>query len=144
MTDADADARPVELELEVALRSRDFDGLGHVNQAVYHELLEEARVAFIRAAVPGGLFFVLARVELDHRGEISHGHDAVLVATRLVRVGRSSVEVAHELRLREGALAAEGRSVLVAWDPARRASRPFTDAERAALQAPGVQSRAAG
>ena len=58
-----------------------------------------------------------------------------------MRVGRSSVEVVHELRARDGALAAEGRSVLVAWDPARRGSRPFTDAERTALQAPGAARR---
>ena len=70
------DQEPTAIEIEVALRSRDFDGLGHVNQAVYHELLEEARIAFFRAAVPDGLFFVLARVELDHRGEIARGHDA--------------------------------------------------------------------
>jgi acyl-CoA thioester hydrolase len=123
------------VELQVALRSRDFDQLGHVNQAVYHELLEEARIAFFRAAVPDGLLFVLARVELEHRGEVSRGHDAVAVSTRLERIGRSSVEVSHELRVPGGPLAAEGRSVLVAWDPAARGSRPFTDAERAALRA---------
>jgi acyl-CoA thioester hydrolase len=130
--DGDATAH---MTIEVGLRSRDFDQLGHVNQAVYHELLEEARIAFFRAAVPDGLLFVLARVELDHRGEVARGHDRVLVGTRLVRIGRSSVEVAHELRVPGGPVAAEGRSVLVAWDPALRASRPFTDAERAGLEA---------
>ena len=119
---------------EVALRSRDFDGLGHVNQAVYHELLEEARIALFRAAVPDGLFFVLARVELDHRGEIARGEDRVVIGTRVVRVGRSSVEVVHDLRVPGGPVVAEGRSILVAWDPRRRGSRPLTDAERAGLR----------
>jgi acyl-CoA thioester hydrolase len=123
------------MTIEVRLRSRDFDQLGHVNQAVYHELLEEARVAFFRVAVPAGLLFVLARVELDHRGEVARGHDRVLVSTSLLRVGRSSAEVAHELRLPDGAVVAEGRSILVAWDPAQRRSRAFTDVERAGLQA---------
>jgi acyl-CoA thioester hydrolase len=76
---------------------------------------------------------VLARVELDHRQEIRRDHGPVTVALRVEAVGRSSVTVWHEIRRADGAVAAEGRSVLVAWDRDARHSRPLTDAERAAL-----------
>jgi acyl-CoA thioesterase FadM len=50
-----------------------------------------------------------------------------------VGVGRASVTVAHALGRHDGEVAADGRSVLVAWDRDARRSRPLTDTERAAL-----------
>ena len=124
-----------EIRIDVELRWRDLDFLGHLNQAVYHELLEEGRGALFEqlGALDGGFFFVLARVELDHRQEIRRDHGPVTVALRVEAVGRSSVSVAHEIVRADGAVAAEGRSVLVAWDRDARRSRPLTDAERSAL-----------
>lgn len=124
-----------EIRIDVELRWRDLDFLGHLNQAVYHELLEEGRGALFEqlGALDGGFFFVLARVELDHRQEIRRDHGPVTVALRVEAVGRSSVSVAHEIIRADGAVAAEGRSVLVAWDREARRSRPLTDAERSAL-----------
>ena len=124
-----------EIRIDVELRWRDLDFLGHLNQAVYHELLEEGRGALFEqlGALDGGFFFVLARVELDHRQEIRRDHGPVTVALRVEAVGRSSVTVAHEIVRADGAVAAEGRSVLLAWDRDARRSRPLTDAERSAL-----------
>jgi acyl-CoA thioester hydrolase len=124
-----------EISIEVELRWRDLDFLGHLNQAVYHELLEEGRGALFEqlGALDGGFFFVLARVELDHRQEIRRDHGPVTVALRVESVGRSSVSVAHEIVRSDGAVAAQGRSVLVAWDRDARRSRPLTGAERSAL-----------
>ena len=124
-----------EIRIDVELRWRDLDFLGHLNQAVYHELLEEGRGALFEqlGALDGGFFFVLARVELDHRQEIRRDHGPVTVALRVEAVGRSSVSVAHEIIRADGAVAAEGRSVLVAWDRDARRSRPLSDAERSAL-----------
>ena len=124
-----------EIRIDIELRWRDLDFLGHLNQAVYHELLEEGRGALFEqlGALDGGFFFVLARVELDHRQEIRRDHGPVTVALRVEAVGRSSVTVAHEIVRADGAVAADGRSVLVAWDREARRSRPLTDAERSAL-----------
>jgi acyl-CoA thioester hydrolase len=124
-----------EIRIDIELRWRDLDFLGHLNQAVYHELLEEGRGALFEqlGALDGGFFFVLARVELDHRQEIRRDHGPITVALRVEAVGRSSVSVAHEIIRADGAVAAEGRSVLVAWDRDARRSRPLTDAERSAL-----------
>jgi len=124
-----------ETRIEIDLRWRDLDFLGHLNQSVYHELLEEGRGALFEqlGALDGGFFFVLARVELDHRQEIRRDQSPVTVTMRIESVGRSSVAVAHEIVRADGLLAAEGRSVLVAWDRDARRSRPLTEGERAAL-----------
>jgi len=117
------------------LRRRDLDELGHVNQSVYHELLEEARGALFAPLIEqsGGFAFVLARIELDYRHEVRLADREVEIATRVVKLGRTSVTVTHEIRLPDGTLAAEGTSVLVAWDGEARRSRPLSEAERAVL-----------
>lgn len=124
-----------EFRIEVDVRWRDLDFLGHMNQSVYHELLEEGRGALFDrlGLIDDGFFFVLARVELDHRHEILHSHSPATVALRVEAVGRSSVTVAHEIALPDGTVAAEGRSILVAWDRDARGARPLTEVERAKL-----------
>jgi acyl-CoA thioester hydrolase len=111
-----------------------MDMLGHLNQAVYHELLEEGRGALV-ALLPGGehFRFVLARVELDYRHEVRRDHERVDVTTRVERVGRTSITAAQTIALPDGTVAAEGISILVAWDPEARGSRELSEAERAAL-----------
>jgi acyl-CoA thioester hydrolase len=137
------DSWPVASGLEhrvyVQLRWRDMDMLGHLNQSVYHELLEEGRVALMTEIVRriagdqslGG--FVLAHVDLDYHAEVRRDHGEVEVVVRVARVGTSSLSLEHEVRLPDGRVAASGNTVLVAWDLVTRGKRPLTEAELAAL-----------
>jgi len=126
---------PVRIELP--LRHRDMDELGHVNQAVYHELLEDVRSAMFRSALPDLPFtgYVLARVELDYRREVRITDGHLIGECSVADVGRSRIELSNRLLLPGGDVAVEGRAVLVAWDEQERRSRPLTDDERAALVA---------
>jgi acyl-CoA thioester hydrolase len=120
-----------------------MDMLGHLNQSVYHELLEEGRAALmteiVRRAgeehVHGA--FVVAHVDLDYRAEVRKDHAQVEVVVRLARVGKSSLHLEHEVKLPDGTVAASGTTVLVAWDPVRRSKRTLSEAELAALGDPG-------
>jgi acyl-CoA thioester hydrolase len=128
----------LEHSLRVQLRWRDMDMLGHLNQSVYHELLEEGRAALIteiarRVGNPAHGAYVLAHVDLDYRHEVRKDHGEVEVTARLVRVGNSSLHLEHEIRLLDGTLAASGNTVLVAWDPTTRGKRMLTEAELAVL-----------
>jgi acyl-CoA thioester hydrolase len=125
-----------ETRLRVPLRRRDVDELGHLNQAVYHELLEEGRAALFAPVREDDAFnFALVRIELDYRREVRLADGAVEVVARVAAIGRTSVTVTHEIVLGDGTVAAEGRSVLVAWDRSRRRSRELTERERARLGA---------
>jgi acyl-CoA thioester hydrolase len=132
---------PFEHSVRVQLRWRDMDMLGHLNQSVYHELLEDGRGAFMTELVRRTAddhshgAFVIAHVDLDYHREVRKDHEAVDIVVRLARVGTSSLHLDHEIRLPDGAVAASGSTVLVAWDPAIRGKRPLTDAERASLSA---------
>src|SRR5947209_9080716 len=70
----------VEHRVRVQLRWRDMDMLGHLNQSVYHELLEEARAALMievvrRVGVDHAHgSFVLAHVDLDYHAEVRKDH----------------------------------------------------------------------
>src|SRR3954454_8597382 len=126
-----SDSTGAEIRIRVPIRWRDLDTLGHLNQAVYHELLEEGRAALVDKLRGEEEFaFVLARVELDYRNEVRREHGAVNVISRVASVGRSSIELVNAILLDDGTVVAEGRSVLVAWDRAARRSRPLTGDER--------------
>ena len=125
-------------EKRIEIRWRDLDALRHVNNAVYATYLEEARDEwFVRALGPGGNFwdYVLARVAIDFRRELTQDDEALVVRTRLVRIGTSSLTFREEIVSLAGWVAAEAESP--SWSPATatRPSRPFTDAERANLSA---------
>lgn len=122
-----------EHRVVVGLRWRDLDLLGHLNQSVYHELLEEGRAGLFGALGRASFPFVLVRVELDHHHEVRRDHGSVDVVSRVERVGTKSVTLAQSIVLPDETVAASGSSVLVAWDPQARGSRAMTDAERAAL-----------
>jgi acyl-CoA thioester hydrolase len=135
--------QPVAAELEhsvrVQLRWRDMDMLGHLNQSVYHELLEEGRAALMTEIVRRAGSdhahgtFVLVHVDLDYHREVRKDHREVEVVVRLTEVGNTSIRMRHEIRLPDGSLAASGTTILVAWDPAQRGKRALSDAERTAL-----------
>jgi acyl-CoA thioester hydrolase len=130
-------AEGLEHTVRVQLRWRDMDMLGHLNQSVYHELLEEGRIALIADLMGrvdgerGG--FVIAHVDLDYHAEVRKDHGEVDIVVRVGSVGTSSIELDHEIRLLDGRLAASGKSILVAWDLVARTKRSLSDAERAAL-----------
>lgn len=127
---------PVDALTEVTtkLRYRDLDMLGHVNQSVYHVLLEDARIGFLRSLFGNGARFVVARVELDYRHELRYSDGAVTIATAVQGVGRSSVILQSRMTTPTGALSAEAVTVLVAWDTEQRRSRALTADERSLLE----------
>ena len=126
------DSSSPEARVSVIVRWRDLDMLGHLNQSVYHEYLEEGRAALFQQ-LGLDMPFVLARVELDYRHEVRRDHGTVEIVTRPAKVGRTSITVENEIVLGDGTVAATGTAVLVAWDPRQRSSRVITDAERELL-----------
>ena len=126
-------SEPREVRVRLSIRWRDLDLLGHVNQSVYHELLEEGRGALFARLEEHSFPFVLVHVEIDYRNEVRRDHGWIEVVSRVGRVGGKSVTIEERIERSDGVVATEGRSVLVAWDPAARASRELSAGERAAL-----------
>jgi acyl-CoA thioester hydrolase len=109
-----------------------------VNNAVYLNFLEEVRDAWVEQVLgpvsTDTWHFVLARVAIDFRSELTQADGAVLVRCRLDSIGRSSLRTREEIAKLDGMLSAEVESVIVPRDPGTGASRPLTEEERAALE----------
>lgn len=124
-------------EKRIEIRWRDVDAFRHVNNAVYATYLEECRDELfeqVLARVGDPWDYVLARVAIDFRRELTQEDAEVVVRCAIARVGRSSIALREEIRTRDGELSAEAEAVLVARDPVTGRSRPLTDAEREAFE----------
>jgi acyl-CoA thioester hydrolase len=125
-----------DVQIRLLIRWSDIDSLGHVNNAVYLNYLEEARDRLI-----GQLFgrrawdFVLARVAIDYRSELIQDDGEVVVSCGVSGYGRSSIRTWERVEKRDGTVSAEAESVLVARDLKVSKSRPLTEDETGILDA---------
>jgi acyl-CoA thioester hydrolase len=131
----------VEHAKEIEIRWRDLDVYGHVNHVVFLTYLEESRDEWLGQVLgdPAGVWsFVVARVEIDFRRELTLEDDVVVARCGPGRLGTSSVRTRESIETRAGEVAAEVEAVLVARDEETGRSRPLTDAERAAFERAGA------
>lgn len=129
-------------DVEIPVRYRDLDTLGHVNNAVYATYLEQARAAYVDRVLgmdleDGGM--VLASLEIDFRRPVDAAVGSIRVECGAISVGDSSFRMGYRVRDDDGdEPAATAESVQVAWDGA--SSRPLPAAWRESLRAfePGL------
>jgi acyl-CoA thioester hydrolase len=117
-----------------ALRWSDMDAYGHVNNARFLTLYEEARVAMMfTGARDAGVTsleegVVIARHEIDYLRPVDYGHP-VRIEMWLEEIRPSRFVVAYEL-FDDGAVASRARSVCVPFDLAAGRPRRLSDGER--------------
>ena len=116
-------------EHPVQLRWSDSDLFGHVNHARVLGLLEDARLAMADPAPGAGI--ILARLEIDYLRQIHYRvSEHLTVASRITRLGRSSIGMRQELT-QDGEVALRAEMVLVNFDYATDAVSPLTEQQRA-------------
>ncbi len=98
------------MEVTIPIRWRDVDNYGHVNNAVYLTYLEEARDRWVRDTLGADVDFVIVRVAIDYRRELSQDDDEVTVSCRGVGYGTSSIRTAARIVAKAGWVAAANRS----------------------------------
>jgi acyl-CoA thioester hydrolase len=119
------------------VRYRDLDAFGHVNNAAYLTYLEEARNALLAhlglVRKVEDITMILARVEIDFRGQASVG-DQLDIGVRPARFGRKSFDLEYEVRDGERVVA-EARTVLVGFDYQAGQTREIPEEWRRTLAA---------
>lgn len=100
------------VHVDIQVRFRDTDAMGHVNNAVYLSYLELARMEYWKRLVgEGGSAkpeIVLTRVEFDYRSPVVLG-DSVRVHVRVAEVGRVRFKFAYRVEKNaSGELVGEG------------------------------------
>jgi acyl-CoA thioester hydrolase len=114
-------------------RFGDTDAFGHINNAVISSFLESGRSELLSSdgeIVAGpGCHFLLARVEIDFRGELNWPGE-VLVGSRVAQVGRTSLTFDQAI-FQHGECRVVSRSAIVQVDARLKASAELTAAARA-------------
>ena len=122
---------------ECPLRWSDMDAYGHVNNARFLTLYEEARVAlFFTGARHMGLTsfedgIVISRHEIDYLRPVDYG-DPVRIEMWVEEIRPSRFTIAYEL-FDADVVASRARSVCVPFDLANQRPRRLADNERAFL-----------
>ena len=123
----------MEFEHTVAVRWRDTDALGHVNNAVFMTYLEEGRDAFYARIIGSEPIYVVVRLEVDLRAEVLYQDRQVTVQIAAERVGTTSLTTSETILTAAQEVAAQARVTSVRWDAELRKPIPFSDAERSRL-----------
>jgi acyl-CoA thioester hydrolase len=119
---------------DVALRWSDLDAYGHVNNARFLTIYEEARVAmfFVGARAHGlGSFeegIVIARHEVDYLKPVDYG-DPVRVEMWISELRAAAFTVSYEL-FDDDVLASRAKSVCVPYNLEQGFPRRLSDTER--------------
>ncbi len=122
-------------EHQVDVRWRDVDALGHVNHAVFLTYLEEGRDAFFAQTLASDPIYVVVRLEVDLRAEVRYPDRRVTVRIEVERLGTTSLTTRETIITPANEVVAQARVVTVRWDSGQRKPVPFSEAERARLEA---------
>ena len=123
------------LERRIKIRWRDMDAYAHVNNAVYLTYLEEARDAWAKEVLGTSFDFVIVRIAIDFRSELSLEDEEITIRCWGAGVGRSSIRTREQIAKLDGSLASESKSVIVAHDPITRAATPLSNEQRELVSA---------
>ena len=119
--------------LDIDVRYRDLDPVGHVNNAVYATYLEHTRTNYyadVLGLATEDLSFVLAHVEIDYENSVE-ADDDVRVGIRVSRIGNKSMTTDFRVEA-SGETAATAESVQVVIDE-EGTPRPVPDEWRKAI-----------
>ena len=114
-----------------------MDAFKHVNNAAYLTYLEECRDEWLACVLSEDFVnqFVIARVAVDYRSQVTQADDIVEVALEVTRVGSSSVTTRETITVpSDGRLAVEADAVLVHIDWKSGGSKPLSEELRRQIQ----------
>jgi acyl-CoA thioesterase FadM len=129
------DRRIYGFATEEHLRFADVDANGHINNGAFLQLLENARVSYMRVIVRSGLprfRVVVGRLEIDFKRQMFFPGRATACA-RLLEVHERKCVIGHGLFDGEGHCTAVLRAIMVSLNEETHRSVPFEPAVRAAL-----------
>ena len=114
-------------------RFGDTDAFGHINNAVISSFLESGRGDLLRFGGANtdadGCHFVLARIEIDFRGELNWPGE-VCIGSRVAKIGRTSLAF-DQVIYQHGKCRVASKSTLVHVNAKRKASQELTAEARA-------------
>ncbi len=124
------------IRVPVYRRFSDLDVLGHVNNVVFHDYLQEARVGILRdlSFVRAHDFAqVVVEQRVRHRKPLLLAPEPVVIEGWLTRLGNSSYTIEYRILDEHGDLAADATTVMAVVDPETGRPRRMPEHLRAVL-----------
>ena len=118
------------------LRFADLDANGHINNGAFIELMENARVSYLRQIVRSGLprfRLVIGRIEVDFKRQMFFPGTATACA-RIVEAHPRKVVIGQALFDGEGQCTAVQKVIMVSLNEETHKSTPFDPVVRLALE----------
>jgi len=119
-------------KINIDVRFRDLDMLGHVNNSVYFTYFEEGRKTLFRNVFSDNSFrFILAHASCDFINPVAL-NDQLTLFMKVGKIGAKSFELQYELTDRNdtATVFAKGESIQVCFDYERNESIPVSDTFR--------------
>lgn len=123
----------------IRVRWSDLDAYGHVNNAMFYDYIQEARMRMMRSISRtafregGTLLWMVVRQDVDYVTQLPFRHEDYDCVTVISKVGNTSMTLAAELRDEAGTVYAAARTVLVCTDLSGRPV-PLPEAVRDGLE----------
>lgn len=128
---------------KIEVRFNDFDGMGHVNNAVFLTYLEVGRINFMKHVLPINIDkteffnrkfdFILANVAIDYKLPIEQ--QFIVVDIWVSKIGTSSFEFSYKIvDEKKEIIYANAKSVQVCYDYKLKKTIPIVDEFRAILE----------
>jgi acyl-CoA thioester hydrolase len=123
------------MAIDIHIRFRDIDSMGHVNNVVYLTYFEEGRKEFVRSVFgivnPEDYNFILAHISCDFLKPIRIS-DTVYLEIWVGEIGRKRFDFSYRLVSKdsindESAVYAKGRSVQVFFDYKKNTTVPIPE-----------------
>jgi acyl-CoA thioester hydrolase len=108
------------LRVPVYRRFSDLDPLGHVNNVVFHDYLQEARMGLVRdigMVRSDDYAQVVVKQEISHRKPLLLAPEPIVIETWVTHLGNSTYTIAYRILDEVGDVAATASSVMAVVDP---------------------------
>ncbi len=112
---------------KIKVRSYELDAFRHVNNAIYLNYLEKARVDLLmdhqmvmEESLKKGMMYMLVRIEINYRKEACFG-DELTIEHRLAKRGNKSFTLAFTIHNQRRELVSDGLAVLTIIDKSGKA-----------------------
>jgi acyl-CoA thioester hydrolase len=122
---------------EVTRRYNDIDQQGHVNNVVFFDYLQDARVALLHKvwrSTMGEMQQVIVHQEMSYRKPLLLRIEPVIVEVWVSKIGNSSYTLAYNVLDENASLAAEASTTLACVDPSTGRPTRIPDELRSLLE----------
>ncbi len=118
----------------IYIRYADIDTMGHVNNAVYLQYFEQARIEWFNQTIGSEWHWdsagiVLARIEIDYKQPLLL-YDNAIVETSVENIGTKSFTLCYRVIKKQNdldVLVASGKSILVCFDNKTKTTKSIPD-----------------